>query len=247
MRKRVFLSPGDDCRHGQEIDPDPVPPVTVLLDNLVLVADPVLVPAIDSCRVVNAKNIDVFNLKSSGLDLVDDPSERTRGICTGEDVLVHEDTPTQLERSLTMRWSYVWKPVPDEILVLPVGTNASDLEDKDAIVVEKVIDLPEERLVPANSNVLGTTTVRSLGEESRVCIHLSHLETNDLREGTLLRRNFSVVHAENAGTTGITVVGPDPFVTELGLILAESNTSNFAVVVLVSESGKGTPSTSNVE
>ena len=77
--------------------------------------------------------------------------------------------------------------------------------------------------------------------------HLGHLETNDLGEGTFLRGNFSVVHTKDAGTGGITAISLDPLVTELGLILAKSNTSNFAVVVLMSESGKGTPSTSNVE
>jgi hypothetical protein len=37
----------------------------------------------------------------------------------------------------------VWKPVPNEILVLPVRANTSNLEDEDAIVVEEVVDLPE--------------------------------------------------------------------------------------------------------
>ena len=78
-------------------------------------------------------------------------------------------------------------------------------------------------------------------------IHLSHLETNDLGEGTLLRGDFSVIHAKNAGTVGVTTIGLDPLVTELGLILAKSNASNFAAVVLVSESGKSTPSAPNVE
>lgn len=77
--------------------------------------------------------------------------------------------------------------------------------------------------------------------------HLSHLKTDNLGEGTLLRGDFSVVHAQNAGTTVITTVGLDPFVTELGLVLAESNAGNFALVVLVSKSSEGTPSTSNVQ
>jgi len=77
--------------------------------------------------------------------------------------------------------------------------------------------------------------------------HLGHLKTNDLGEGTLLGGNFSVVHTQNAGTGGITTIGLNPVVTEFCLVLAESNTSNFAVVVLMSESGKGTPSTSDVE
>jgi hypothetical protein len=62
----------------------------------------------------------------------------------------------------------VWKIVPDEILILPVGTNTSDLEDEDAIVVEKVINLPEECLVPADSNMLGTAMVNSPNEERRI-------------------------------------------------------------------------------
>jgi len=46
-----------------------------------------------------------------------------------------------------------------------MGTNTSDLEDEDAIVVENVIDLLEEGLVPADSNVLGTAMVNSASEE----------------------------------------------------------------------------------
>ena len=140
----------------------------------------------------------------------------------------------------------IWKHIPDEILVLPVRTDTSDLEDEHAIVVEKVVDLPEEGLVPANSNMLEITwSVRP--KRIDAYIHLSHLETNDFVEGTFLRGDFSVVHAKDTSTVGITTVDPDPLVTKLGLILAESNTGDFAVVVLVSESGKGTPSTSNIE
>ena len=58
--------------------------------------------------------------------------------------------------------------VPDEILILPVRTNTSNLEDEDAIVVEKVVDLPEEGLVPADSNVLGTIMVNSPGKKWRI-------------------------------------------------------------------------------
>lgn len=125
-------------------------------------------------------------------------------------------------------------------------TNASNLEDEDAVVVEKVVDLPEEGLVPANPNVLGIAMVNSPSENG-THIHLGHLETNDLGEGALLRGNFSVVHAQNASAAGVTTVGPNSIVPELGLILAESDTSNFAVIVLVSESRKGTPSAPNVK
>ena len=42
-------------------------------------------------------------------------------------------------------------------------------------------------------------------------------------------------------------LGLNPLVTELGLILAESNTRNFAALVLMGESRKDTLSTSNFE
>lgn len=42
-----------------------------------------------------------------------------------------------------------------------MGTDTGDLEDEDAIVVEKIVDLPEECLIPANSDVLGTVAVNS--------------------------------------------------------------------------------------
>jgi len=164
----VLFSPGNDRRHGQEVDPDSVPPIAVLLGNLVLVANPVLVPAVDSCRVVDTKNINIFDLKSSRLDLANDPTKRTRGVRAGEDILVHENTPVQVLTFLMAGKIPVWNLVPDEILILPVRTNTSDLEDEDAIVVEKVVDLPEEGLVPADSNVLGTAMVNSPGEKRRV-------------------------------------------------------------------------------
>lgn len=43
-------------------------------------------------------------------------------------------------------------------------TDTGDLEDENTIVVEEIIDLPEERLVPANSDVLGTVAVNSPDE-----------------------------------------------------------------------------------
>ena len=122
----------------------------------------------DSCRVVDTKNINIFDLKSSRLELVNDPAERTRGVCTREDILVHENTPIRMLTFSMVGQTLVWKPVPDEILILPMGTNTSDLEDEDAIVIEEVVDLPEERLVPADSDVLGIAMVNSPDEKQRI-------------------------------------------------------------------------------
>ena len=126
-------------------------------------------------------------------------------------------------------------------------TNASDLKDEDAVVVEKVIDLPEEGLIPANSDVLGGKLWSIQSTRKGAYTYLCHLETDNLSERTLLRGDFTIVHAKNAGTAGITTVDPDPLVAKLGLILAEGDASNFAAVVLVCEGSKGTPSTSDVE
>ena len=46
------------------------------------------------------------------------------------------------------------RDAPDEVLVLPRGADASDLEDKDAVVLEEVVDLSHERGVVADSDVL---------------------------------------------------------------------------------------------
>ena len=48
------MEPSLHDRVGEEVDPDPVPPDTVLLDDLVLVGDPVEVPSVNSGRVVDA-------------------------------------------------------------------------------------------------------------------------------------------------------------------------------------------------
>lgn len=59
-------------------------------------------------------------------------------------------------------------PIPVEIFILPVRTNAGDLKDKNAVVVEEVVDLPKESLVPANSDVLGEGLVNSPGKKGSI-------------------------------------------------------------------------------
>ena len=86
------LSAGDSGR-GQEVVPGPEPLLTVLGQNLLLVSEPVLVPAVEGGRVVDTEDVDVFDFETGGLELGDDPAERARGVGTGEDVFVHEKTP----------------------------------------------------------------------------------------------------------------------------------------------------------
>lgn len=56
-------------RVGEEVDPDPVPPDTVFLDDLVLVGDPVEVPSVDSGRVVDTEDVDGLDLKVCRFEL----------------------------------------------------------------------------------------------------------------------------------------------------------------------------------
>jgi len=64
------LIPASDGAICEEEDPDPVPPIPILGNDLLLVAHPVLVPAVDCSRVVNTKDINVFDLKTSTFQLV---------------------------------------------------------------------------------------------------------------------------------------------------------------------------------
>lgn len=84
---------------------------------------------------MHPKDIDILYLEPSTLELSNDPSKGTRCVSAREDVFVHEEAP-------------------NEVLVLPGGTDTSDLENKDAVVVEEVIDLAEEGTIAADTDVL---------------------------------------------------------------------------------------------
>lgn len=66
------------------------PSFTVFSNNFVLVTHPVPVPFPESGRVVNTDSIDLLDLEPSALELVNEESERSGGIGTGENVFVHE-------------------------------------------------------------------------------------------------------------------------------------------------------------
>lgn len=101
------------------------PSLAVLGLDLVAVTHPVPVPAPESGRVVNTDGVNSLDLETGGLKAVHDKAKRGTGIGTGEDVLVHEQTP-------------------DEVLVLPRLADTSDLQEEDTIVVEHVVNLAQE-------------------------------------------------------------------------------------------------------
>lgn len=91
---------------------------------------------------MDAQDIDILDLETSSFDLPDDPSERAGGISAGEDVLVHEETPGRGQDTLEEQRDAGY--TPDEVFVLPGGSDTSDLEDKDTVVFEKIIHLTHE-------------------------------------------------------------------------------------------------------
>lgn len=120
---------------SQEEHPDPVPAITILGNDVLLVADPVQVPSVDSRRVVDAQNVDVLDLKACALQLANNPAKRARSISTREDIFVHEKSP-------------------DKILILPTWADTCNLEDKNTVVVKEIIDLAQELRVSTDADVL---------------------------------------------------------------------------------------------
>lgn len=126
---------GDDGGVGKEELPDAEPPFAVLGLDLVPVVHPVAVPSPESSRVVNTDGIDMLDLETSTLELVDNPAERSRSVSAREDVLVHEETPGQ-------------------ILVLPSLADTGVLKEENTIVVKHVVNLLKEAREVTNTNVL---------------------------------------------------------------------------------------------
>lgn len=120
---------------GKEVLPDAEPASTVLGVDLVLVAEPVTVPPPEGGGVVDTDGVGHLDLETSTLEGVDDKAERSRGVGTGEDVFVHEQTP-------------------GEVLKLPCLAKTSDLQEEDTVVLEHVVNLTEEATQVTNTNVL---------------------------------------------------------------------------------------------
>jgi hypothetical protein len=137
------------------------PALAVLGLHLVAVGHPVTVPPPEGGRVVNTDGVDVLDLESGRLQLVDEEAERGRCIGTREDVLVHEQAP-------------------NEILVLPRATQTRNLQEEDTIVVHHVINLLKESLKEADADVLShletsDLVVTTLGNRDIAVVHAQNL------------------------------------------------------------------------
>lgn len=128
-----------------------------LLLNLHLVLDDVVIPHFNGVSVVRALVADGLNLEATTLDGADIPVERARGVGAREDVLAHENSP-------------------NEVFVLPETSETRNLEEENAVVLEKGFDLSHEVLIVSYTDVL------------------THLEASDLVELTDgLSGEFTVV------------------------------------------------------
>ena len=186
------------------------PSLSVLRLNFLTVAHPVTVPAPDSGRVVNANGVNALNLETSTLELVDDKAKGSASVGTREDVLVHEETP-------------------DEILVLPRLTETSHLQEENTVIIEHVIDLSQEGVEVANTDVL------------------RHLETGDLLVASFGTGSITVVHTENAALGLIDTSLTETIVTPLGLVTTKSDTSDVSTIVDRSVLSQSTPATAKVK
>jgi len=146
---------------GKEVLPDAVPAGTVLSVDLILVAEPVAVPPPKGSRVVDTDCVGHLDLEAGTLKSVDNEAQRSRGVGTGEDVLVHEETP-------------------GEVLELPCLAETSDLKEESTIILKHVIDLTEERTQVTDTNVLShletcDLVVATRGNRDLTVIHAQNL------------------------------------------------------------------------
>lgn len=126
---------GSNSGRSQEVFPNLEPLNTILVHNLVLVAHPVSVPSPQSGRVRDTNVVTRDNLKASALQSRDNKSQRSRGIGTRENVLVHEQTP-------------------DQVLVLPGLSQTSILQEENTIVLQSLVNLSQESTKSSDTNVL---------------------------------------------------------------------------------------------
>jgi hypothetical protein len=102
-------------------------------------------------------SINHLDLKSSTLEGVDDETEGSRGVGTGKDVFVHEETP-------------------GEVLKLPCLAETSNLEEEDTIVLQHLVDLAEEGTQVTDTDVLshleaGDLVVAAGGKGNVAVVH----------------------------------------------------------------------------
>ena len=86
------------------------------------------------------------NLETARFQLIDHPTQWTRGIGTWEDILAHEETPV-------------------EVLELPVTTKTGNLEVEDTIVMQHLANLTHEGWIVLDTDMLRHLETSDLVED----------------------------------------------------------------------------------
>lgn len=132
---------------------------------------------------MHPNRIHALDLEPRPLQLIDKPPQRRARVRAGEDVLVHEQAP-------------------DQIFILPALAQPRDLQEEDAVVVEHVVDLLQERREVPHPDVLG------------------HLEAGDLLVAARGHGDVAVVHTQNPALAFVDPSFAHRAVAEGGLVPA---------------------------
>lgn len=222
--KRVDLPAGNGSRR-QEVRPSPEPFLAVLGENVVLVAEPVLVPPPESGRVVNAEDVNVLDLEPCVFHCLEVPVQRARSISAREHIFVHEETPG---RRLAGGCENGGVFSPNKVLVSPSLTEPRDLVHEGTIIIQEIINLLHKLSIAPDADVF------------------THLQRHNLVE-LGASRDLPVVAAQNPSLVRRNSILRDALRAKLGLVLAQSDAGSVDTVVLGGVCNEGSPTASDVE
>lgn len=85
---------------------------------------------------MHTDSVGSLEFETGAFQLIHNESQRCAGVCAGEDVLVHEETP-------------------DQILVLPRFAQTGDLQEEDTVIIEHIVDIRQKGREVTDTDVLG--------------------------------------------------------------------------------------------
>ena len=186
------------------------PSAAVLGLNLGTVSKPVPVPSPQGSGVVDSNGVNRLDFKASALQVVDEESKWGKSISAWEDVSVHEKTP-------------------HKILVLPRLAKSSNLQEENSVIIKHVVNLFQERLEVADTDVL------------------SHLEAGDLVVFALWNGDIAIVHAEDSALLFSDTSLAETVVSPGSLVTAKGDTSYLGAEVDTGKLGQSSPPASNIK
>ena len=228
------LNPQNNDHAREEIHPNSVSLLAISFDNFVFVRDPAVVPKEESDGIVDPEDVDVLDLEPGVLGLSYDPREGTRSVGPREDPTVHVKTPVCGGENESVS-TY------ERIRLFQSRRTKGD--PRTAIWGRNL--RPGARKSHCRTKGQGTG-VRGVGYREEMS-RLSHLQTDNLGELPFLPRQIAIITTLDASPSRISTVLPDSSIPKSSLVVAEGDTQNIALVILVSERCKGLPSASNIK